>query len=149
MARVFTSSVLSAPIAHVWTIVRDFNGLPLWNPKVVRSEIEGGLASDAVGCVRNFMLADGGKLREKLLAFSDLDHLCTYSILESPMPLTNYVATLRLLPITDGGRTYAEWTATFDCKAAVRDELVASIGKDVFLASFHELEAQVRKGARA
>jgi hypothetical protein len=31
------------------------------------------------------------------------------------MPLTNYVATLRLTPITDQERTFIEWSADFDC----------------------------------
>jgi hypothetical protein len=44
-----------------------------------------------------------------LLALSDVKHLCTYTILESPLPLENYVATLRLVPVTDGNRTYAVW----------------------------------------
>ena len=27
----------------------------------------------------------------------------------------NYIATLKLTPITDGNRTFAEWSAEFDC----------------------------------
>ena len=140
MANVFISSVLDAPIDRVWAVIRDFNGLPTWNPAVIESEIEGGRPADSVGCVRAFQLADGGFLREQLLAFSDLDHTCTYNILESPMPLTGYTATLRALPVTDGGRTYVEWTASFDCADADRDELVNGIGNDVFQASFDRLK---------
>ncbi|MFT4539184.1 MAG: hypothetical protein ACI841_002355 [Planctomycetota bacterium] len=143
MARVFTSSVLNAPIAQVWARIRDFNALPTWNPNVSESEIEDGRPGDAVGCVRNFVLQDGGRLRERLLAFSDLEHACTYSILDSPMPLSNYVASLRLLPISDGERTYAEWSAEFDCNEGDQESLVASIGNDVFLASFQNLERQM------
>jgi len=144
MTKVFTSSVISAPIDAVWERIRDFNGLPSWNPLVVSSRIEDGRPSDSVGCVRNFVLADGGRLREQLLAFSDLEHLCTYSILESPMPVENYVATLRLLPISDREATYAEWTAEFDCPQAEAAELVRKIGEDVFQASFDSLEALYR-----
>jgi len=139
MVRVFTSTVLDAPIETVWGRIRDFNGLPTWTPFVVASRIEDGLPSDAVGCVRNFRLADGGELRERLLALSDREHSCAYSILESPMNVEGYVACLRLLPISDGDRTYAEWSAEFTCPPDEEAELVERIGQGVFLASFARL----------
>jgi len=64
---------------------------------------------------QNFVLKDGGLLRERLLALSDYDLSCSYEILESPMAVENYVATLSLTPITDGNLTLAEWQAEFDC----------------------------------
>ncbi|HBO43722.1 MAG TPA: MxaD family protein [Planctomycetaceae bacterium] len=140
MARVFVSSAIDVPIDMVWAEIRDFNALPRWHPAIVRSAIENSEPSDKVGCVRNFDLVDGGKIREKLLALDDVKHVCVYSILDSPMPLRNYVATLRLLPITDGNRTYIEWAATFDCAADVEKGLVESIGKDVFQAGFNALK---------
>ena len=39
-------------------------------------------------------------LREQLLALSDPERTYTYNILISPMPVANYVATLRFTPIT-------------------------------------------------
>ncbi|MDA1266442.1 MAG: SRPBCC family protein [Planctomycetota bacterium] len=143
MTHVFTSSVVDHPIEVVWAAIRDFNGLPDWNPNVTASHIEDGRPSDAVGCVRNFTLVGGGKLREQLLALSDLDHSCTYSILESPMPLENYIATLRCLPITDGARTYVEWVADFDCPPEEEAGLIESIGQDVFQASFEALKSKL------
>ena len=143
MAKVFTSSVISAPVESVWRRIRDFNGLASWHPAVARSRIEDGLPSDRVGCVRNFELRDGGVIRETLLALDDIEHRCTYDIIESPMPLQNYVATLALLPVTNGDRTYAQWTATFDCDPADREDLVRSIGQDVFQAGFDALQEEL------
>ena len=60
-------------------------------------------------------------IREQLLTLSDYDYQCTYSILESPMGVENYVATLKLTPVTDGNRTFAEWWAEFDCAARPRE----------------------------
>jgi hypothetical protein len=93
--------------------------------------------------VRDFRLQNGDRLREQLLALSDYDYFCTYSILESPMPLTAYVATLRLTPITEGDRTFAEWTAEFDCAAELAEELVSNIGQNVFQAGFTALKRQM------
>ncbi|MGB3878348.1 SRPBCC family protein [Shinella zoogloeoides] len=140
MARVFVSSVIDAPAAKVWERVRDFNGLPRWHPRIRDSRIENGEPSDRIGCVRDFHLQNGDRIREKLLGLSDYDMFCTYAILESPMPLTNYVANLRLTPVTDGERTFAEWTAEFDCEPEVAEDLVNGIGTNVFQGGFDALK---------
>ena len=143
MPRVYVSSVIDAPAAKVWDRVRDFNGLPRWHPRIRDSRIENGEPADRVGCVRDFHLQNGDKIRERLLGLSDYDMFCTYAILESPMPLTDYVATLRLTPITDGDRTFVEWTAEFDCATEVSADLVSGIGQNVFQAGFDSLKRQM------
>ena len=143
MPRVYISSVIDAPAARVWERIRDFNALPRWHPAIRDSRIENGEPSDRVGCVRDFHLQNGDRLREKLLGLSDYDMFCTYSIVESPMPLTDYVATLRLTPVTDGDRTFAEWTAEFECAEEEAEGLVTGIGEDVFQAGFSALKRQM------
>jgi Polyketide cyclase / dehydrase and lipid transport len=142
MAKVYTSSVIGAPAQQVWAVVRDFNALPDWHPGIAESRIEDGQPSDKVGCVRNFTLTDGGNIREQLLMLSDFDFTCSYAILESPMGVRNYVATLRLIPVTDGNRTFAEWTAEFDCAPEQERELVQQIGGGVFQGGFDALKGR-------
>ncbi|MEM8811734.1 MAG: SRPBCC family protein [Pseudomonadota bacterium] len=143
MARVYVSSVIDVAADKVWERVRDFNALPRWHPAIRESRIENGEPSDKVGCIRDFRLQNGDRIREQLLGLSDYDFFCTYSILESPMPLTDYIATLRLTPITDGDRTFAEWSAEFDCAPEAADELVGNIGQNVFQAGFDSLKRQL------
>ncbi len=143
MAEAYASSVIGAPAARVWEQIRNFNGLPDWHPAIAESRIEGGGPADQVGCVRAFRLKDGGFIRERLLALSDYDFSVTYSIVESPMGVENYVATLKLTPITDGDRTFAEWSAEFDCPPEREDELVALIAGDVFQGGFDALEREL------
>jgi Polyketide cyclase / dehydrase and lipid transport len=114
MARAHASSVIDAPIEQVWRRIRDFNALADWHPGIAKSAIEGGKPSDQVGCVRVLTLQDGAIIREQLLEMSDLGHHYSYSILEGPLPVANYRATLRLRRISDGNRTFADWSATFD-----------------------------------
>ncbi|WP_425403519.1 SRPBCC family protein [Hwanghaeella sp.] len=140
MAEVYTSSVIGAPADRIWAAVRDFNALPDWHPAIAESRIEGGQPADQVGCVRAFRLKDGSFIRERLLALSDYDFSCTYSILESPMGVENYVATLKLTPITDGNQTFAEWSAEFDCAQDREAELVDLIGNGVFQGGFDALK---------
>ena len=144
MVKVYTSSVVDASAARVWARVRDFNGLPDWHPAIVDSRIENGEPADKVGCIRNFNLRDGGNIRERLLALSDYDYTCTYSILESPMGVENYIATLKFTPITDGDRAFAEWSAEFDCELGREQELARLIGDGVFQAGFDALNATAR-----
>src|SRR4051794_23548256 len=100
MAKVYISSVIPAPASTVWQLVRDFNALPEWTPFAAESRIEQNMPPDRVGCIRNFRLKDGGRIRERLLALSDYDMSCIYSILESPMGVENYISTLSLTPVT-------------------------------------------------
>ena len=87
-------------------------------------------------------LKDGGRIRERLLGLSDYDMSCTYAILDSPMGVENYVATLRLIPVTDGNATFAEWTAEFDAAPERESDLVRSIGQAVFQAAFTALKSR-------
>jgi uncharacterized protein YndB with AHSA1/START domain len=140
MARVYVSSVINAPAERVWARVRDFNSLPSWHPAIAESRIENGEPADRVGCVRDFRLQNGDRLREQLLGLSDYDMFCTYSILESPMAVENYVATLRLTPVTDGSRTFIEWSAEFDCPPERETDLIGTIGGGVFQGGFDSLK---------
>ena len=85
-------------------------------------------------------LRNGDRIREKLLGLSDFDMFCTYSILESPMGVENYVATLRLTPVTDGDKTFLEWSAEFDCAPERETELINTIGGGVFQGGFDALK---------
>jgi hypothetical protein len=143
MARVYVSTVVNARNDRVWARVRDFNGMPNWHPAIAESRIEGGEPADKIGCVRDFRLRNGDRIREKLLGLSDYDMFCTYSILESPMGVENYVATLRLTPVTDGDQTFAEWTAEFDCEPGREQALTDEIGNGVFQAAFDNLKRQL------
>ena len=145
MLRASRSAVIDAEIEKVWAILRDFNGLASWHPLVADSHIENGLPPDSVGCIRNFNLKDGSNLREQLLALSDVDHYLTYSILESLLPVRNYVATTRLLRVTDTNKTFAQWTGEFDCPAGREQEVTEMVGNDIFAAGLKALNEAAKR----
>ena len=147
MAYVYRSALISAPIERVWSLARDFNALPRWHPAIATSEIEDGLAADQVGCVRRFTRrSDGGLLRERLLALSDAERTLTYNILVSPMPVANYVATMRFTPVTVGNHTFAEWWAEFDVTQGPEAATTADIGDNVFVVGMASLERLASAG---
>jgi len=117
MAKAYASTVIDAPAGEVWARIRDFNGLPVWHGGMVAtSEIEEGKAGDQVGGVRSFTLTNDAHLREKLLAHSDADRSYTYDFQKHPFDgVENYLATIRVAPVTDGDKSFVEWWTTFDC----------------------------------
>src|ERR1700722_4592617 len=125
MAKVYVSNVIPTAVGAVWAVVRNFNGLPDWTGFVAESRIEQNLPADKIGYIRNFTLKNGGRIRERLLALSDYEMSCAYSILESPMGVENYIATVRLSPITEGDQSFVEWSAEFDA-APDREEQIGA-----------------------
>jgi hypothetical protein len=140
MPKVYRSTVLDAQADRVWRDLRDFNGLANWHPSIVMSRIENSHPADKVGCVRNYQLKDGARVREKQLSLSDYDYTCMTTLLESPMEVNDYVATLRLLPITEGNRCFIEWFAEFECSANAASELAETIGDGFFQTGFDALK---------
>jgi hypothetical protein len=140
MAKVYRSTVLNAPADRVWRELRDFNGLANWHPLIVVSRIEKDYPADKVGCVRNLQLKDGVRIREKLLSLSDYDYACTSAIIDNPMDLREYIATLRLFPVTEGNRCFIEWSAEFDCPSEKAVELAETIENGIFQTGFDALK---------
>lgn len=136
MVEVRRSTIIDAPIGDVWAILRDFNGHQRWHPAIAFSEIERGDPVDAVGSVRRFRLADGAELREQLLALSDKETRLSYCLLEAPLPLMGYVASIRLKPVTDGNATFWEWRSSFNPPAHRREELVGLVAEGIYQAGF-------------
>lgn len=140
MPRPYASAVIDAPVDQVWSFVRDFGNLDEWLPAVATCEIEGGRSADAVGCVRRLSLQDGSVVRERLLVLDDPDHAYTYEFLESAFPVRSYRSTLRLAPVTDSGRTFAEWWAWYDAEAKDEETMTKTFADGVYATGLKELQ---------
>jgi hypothetical protein len=137
MTKIFVSAVIDAPIGAVWARMRDFNGLPDWHPRFSRSHIEDGLRSDTIGCIRNFDIVGGaGTIRERLLTLSDSEHTMTYTILDAPLPVENYIATLKLYPITVDDQTLGTWSAEFKVVRGREEDVVDAVANGTFGKAF-------------
>jgi uncharacterized protein YndB with AHSA1/START domain len=139
MARAYASTILKAPVATVWSLVRDFNALPKWAPAIARSKIEDGLDADVVGCVRSFHTKDGGHVRERLLMLDDANYAFTYNFEKPAFPVKNYIATLRLYPVTETDQTFAEWEATFDEAPGDEGKYEKIVSREVFASNWASL----------
>ena len=139
MAKVFVSSVLNAPVDEVWKVIGEFDAVPEWHPDIKECSIENFVSCDTVGATRNLTMPDGAKIREKLVTLSYDDYMYKYSIIEGPLPVKNYNGTLRLRPITDGNRTYVEWSSEFDVGPADEAQFVGMIS-GVFISGLDSLK---------
>lgn len=143
MVKVVKSTILEAPVEDVWDVLRDFNGHDRWHPAVADSEIERGFSADKVGCVRRFHLADGAELREQLLTLSDADMAFTYCLLDTPVPLLNYVAHVRLAPVTDEDWTFWHWESRFDTPKGRERDLQDTVAETIYQAGFDAIRAHM------
>jgi len=142
MPRVYRSTILDAPIEAVWDVLRDFNGHDRWHPAIVTSQTERGAPTDKVGCVRKFKLEDGSELREQLLTLSDMETALSYCLLDTPVPLFNYVAHIRLSPVTDTNATFWEWESKFDTPKGREGEMSQLVGEGIYMAGFNAIRQQ-------
>ena len=112
--RVAQTIVIKAPVDAVWAASRDFNGLAQWHPALEKDEIVKG-TNNVPGAVRSLSLKGGGTIKEELVAFSEPMHSFKYKILESPLPVANYVSTFTV-KAGKGDTTIVNWVGAFKRK---------------------------------
>jgi hypothetical protein len=139
MPHVYNSTVVNAPIEVVWKRIRDFHDFS-WAPSVItQCEKVGNKDGTAVGARRLL----NGSFLDTLIAYSELEHRMMYSIDDAPSPISpkeisNYVGDLHLLPITHGGKTFAEWSGRWESKST---EAIAFMN-DIYSALLCDLAAE-------
>ncbi|WP_034916960.1 MULTISPECIES: SRPBCC family protein [Erwinia] len=127
----YASRIIAATPAQIWPFLSDFNGLPRIHPGISHSELEQGVTETAVGAVRKLTLPDGF-VRERLLKLDVSGWELHYAIIEGVMPVTDYVAVVKLSP-KDDGTTLAEWWADFDVPDGVdKADVAQEVSEGVF-----------------
>lgn len=106
MSKVSMSTKLDVSADQAWQMIGGFNALPDWHPAVEKSELT------EEGQVRTLSLAGGGSIVEKLEKVDDNARTYTYSIIDSPLPLSNYTSTITVRDTDDG--TVVDWSSEFD-----------------------------------
>ena len=114
MTKVSVHAEFDAPPRQLWEVIGGFNALPDWHPGVTASTIEYGDG----GTVRVLESAEGGRIVERIENVEYRGHAYTYSLVEGDLPVSRYVATLRVTKAKRAGRARAEWTAEFAAEGA-------------------------------
>ncbi len=106
MSEAIQSVEIAASAERVWAIIGGFDALPAWLAPVRSSR----LSDD--GRTRHLDTAGGAAIVEQLLEHSDADRRYSYTILEGPDPVTDYVSTLAV-ERTDEHTARATWRSRF------------------------------------
>jgi len=99
MTKVSVSAEFDALVRELWEVIDGFNALPEWHPGVAASAIK---YADG-GTVRILEAADGGRIVERIEDVDYDGHAYTYSIVESTLPISRYVSTLRVRKARQAG----------------------------------------------
>ena len=134
MSKVSLSTKLPVPARTVWDTIGSFNSLAKWHPAVARSEE----AKKEGVTVRTLSLHGGGSIVERLEASDDKTRSYTYTILEGPLPVQKYQATLKVLDNTDGAGCTVEWSSEFEPSGAPAGEAEKVI-RGIYEAGFDSL----------
>ncbi len=129
------SVVTRVPVSaeRLWQLVGQFNGLPDWLPGVEKSELDEG------GKVRHLSLKGGGTITERLERIDEGHYAYRYTILSSPLPVTDYVAELRVRQDQQGGGCTVEWSSEFSPRGTSAKEATEVI-QGIYQAGFDHLQ---------
>ncbi len=135
MAKVEMATELPVPAQRVWDLIGGFHTLADWHPAIEKSEIE----TEGTTTLRRLYLAGGGTLLERLEAVDDAERVLRYSIVESPLPVGDYLATLRVRDRGDGRSCTVEWSSEFEPVGAPEPDAVKVI-EGIYQAGFENLK---------
>ena len=106
---------INAKPSAVWERIRDFDGLPKWHPAVAKSRIVAGQNNQA-GAARELSIKDGPIIIDELVSINDERMFFTYRLVDSPLPVTDYLSSVSVKPRGAGSEVI--WTVTFKRKNA-------------------------------
>ena len=105
---------IKTTVDKAWAALGDFCGIKDWHPAIatcVPSEKDGAK-------IRTLTTKDGAVLVEKQTQWDDAGHTYGYAILDSPLPVANYVSTIAVKDGAEAGTIAITWSSTFDPKGA-------------------------------
>ena len=135
MAQACAAIDIPAPPDQVWQLIGGFGSLPDWLPYIARSELSEG------GRVRRLASHGGDTIVERLVAFDHAARSYSYSILEAPFPVTDYVSTLRVGETDGGTGSRVEWSGRFTPKGVSNQE-ASQLFQEIYEGGLNALAAR-------
>jgi ribosome-associated toxin RatA of RatAB toxin-antitoxin module len=119
MTKISMSTDLDVSADQVWQLVGNFNALPDWHPEVEKSELT------KKGQERRLSLVGGGTVVERLEKIDDKARTYSYSIVDSPLPIKNYKATIKVTGTGKGCKL--EWSSEFEPNAGFENDVMKDL----------------------
>ena len=134
MLNVHESAVLRAGAAEVWAAISEFGNLAEWHPAATTSTIE----TRGGDTVRVINISGGGVLTEKLEAHNDEEMSQSYSIVDGPLPVSDYYSTIKVTE-GDDDKCTVDWSGKFNANGA-DDATASKIISGIYTAGLSALE---------
>jgi hypothetical protein len=133
MASTQASIDVPASADKVWNLVAGFTSLDQWLPMIKESVAQQG------GCLRHLTTEDGTVIVERLETYDNAARTYSYSITEGPFPVTDYLATLKVIAVDDGN-SRVEWGGQFT-PVGISDAQAVEIFDGVYQGGLQALRA--------
>ena len=139
MAEIVVREEVDASADAVWELVRDFGGVLSWSSALESCEVEG----EGIGAVRTLGLGGGTSIRERLESLEDSSRTFRYSIVDGPLPVSDYLATFK---VSDRGadRCEIEWGASFEPVGAPEEQVLGLL-RGVYEGGIREIAKKLEK----
>jgi|GEM_PF-437047 len=143
LVKAYYSMVIESTADEIWTVIRDFNEYR-WAGTITNSWSDNGKTGDTAGAIRVVQSGDD-LIKQVLTAHSDADRFYSYSFYDTPAPVQDYQATIRITPTEESNNAYVEWSATFHC---AKDEQAHWLRyyTDSMIAGLNALNERLTKG---
>lgn len=131
------SAFIDLPVSaeQIWELIGGFNALPDWVSLIATSEAGEG------GRLRTLTTQDGTVIVERLQTFNNAQKTYSYSIVESPFPVTDYLATLSVVAQGEGARV--TWSGHFT-PAGITEEAAQELFNSVYQGGLESLGNTVK-----
>ena len=117
MANILVTETADLPADTVWELVADFGNLS-WAPGIDKQENIG----EGIGMIRRLHIKGMGAIDEVLETCNHDNMTMSYTIPQGlPLPLDNYRATAKVVPINDG-QCRIEWRSDCMVKSGTNEE---------------------------
>jgi len=138
MTSVTVKDTINAVADEVWKTVSSFRNVEKYIPLVKSSTVEGSGVGAKRTCIIPSESGQEGKIEEEIKSFDDDGKTFSYSITSSPMPLENYLSTVKVKDLGNG-RCEIEWSSTFEPKGMPEEEVVKMIN-DIYVTAIDGLK---------
>lgn len=144
MAVVNYNALIDGAPDAIWNTLKAFGQIANWHPAISESWTEDNQPEGLPGTTRRLTLHDGAVLRETLLSIDDRQLQLSYSFAESVLPVDNYVAVIKLIPLSDVSQVLIQWTATFDARESDPDGTMSATIRELIVSGHINLQRHLQ-----
>lgn len=129
---------VAASPSDAWAAIADWCSIKTWHPVIAECEP----FEEGDKTMRTLTTGDGGEILEELQAMDEQAMWFTYAILDSPLPIANYLSTMEVADNGDGATI--TWSSSFSA-SGVEDEEALELMTGVYRAGLDELKGQLEQ----